>query len=69
VKKILVALCLAATLVACERTGVPQTHANGSGGDIFTEDDITLNDGRVIHCLFWYRTYEGGMSCDWSNAK
>lgn len=36
------------------------------------ERDVKLDDGRTVHCLFWWdRTSTGltGMSCDWVNIR
>ena len=34
------------------------------------EQDVKLDDGRSIHCLFWIESsHLGGMSCDWAGAE
>lgn len=72
VKKIytvLAVVALAVGLSAC--TGpVGQASKEGSVSGRMTERAITLTDGREVLCLFWdSSSYEGGMSCDWENAR
>lgn len=34
------------------------------------EQDVKLDDGRTLHCLFWIASsHLGGMSCDWAGAE
>lgn len=45
---------------------VPQTGGNLS----VREQTFTLRDGRTVFCLVADETYhQGGITCDWENAK
>lgn len=33
------------------------------------ERHITLEDGREVTCIIHSRSYQGGVSCDWDNAR
>lgn len=59
-------------LVGC--TTVPTGPVSVAGNKDFSEADVTLTDGRVVHCLFWRSSawgsgtegqQIGGMDCDW----
>ena len=66
---VLSVVALAVGLSAC--TGpVGQASNEGPVNGQMTERTITLTDGREVLCLFWdSKSYEGGMSCDWENAR
>lgn len=64
---------LAFGLTACDDNRA----ATNGGGDIqlsgFYEKDVTLKDGRTVHCVYLkeggQQLATGGPSCDWANAK
>lgn len=54
--------------------GKPSGPVDVSSNGDFTEQVITLKDGRHVPCVFWVsgqglQTNTSGMSCDWGNAK
>ena len=64
--KRLLPLALALALVGCATP--PDKPITVVSDDTFSEQDVTLISGRVIHCLFWVRTQHlGGLSCDWTS--
>ena len=66
---VLAVAALAVGLSACAGP-VGQASKEGSVRGVMMERTITLTDGREVLCLFWGSdAYEGGMSCDWGNAR
>lgn len=66
--KAVAAAAILVTLLAC---GTPTPTYDVGKTDTF-EQDITLQDGRTVHCLFWLdqnRSSHTGMSCDWANIR
>lgn len=67
-RKIAIAGVLLLMLLAC---GSPSETPTMDKNDTF-EKDVTLQDGRTVHCLFWLdRSHSGhsGVSCDWANIR
>lgn len=65
-------LVIALLVVGCNQVPTGPQAVAGNGN--FSEQDVTLLDGRTIHCLFWGagQTSQyaiGGLSCDWGNAR
>lgn len=48
-------------------TGAPDAET-GKATTLY-EQPITLSDGRTVTCVVHSDGYQGGLSCDWSNAK
>lgn len=60
-----IALILAAltlTLSGCGENGI-------DGIPLFREENIALKDGRTVNCVVFQSINEGGIDCDWNNAK
>ena len=64
-KRIIPALAIAGLLL----TGCVSGNANTSDEGRLHEDSITLKDGREITCVNYSSYNQGGLSCDWNNAK
>jgi len=65
-KKLAAIALLALVLTGCGYKAAE--NANYDKGS-FYEQNVELNDGRSVHCLFWASDSDlGGMSCDWGSA-
>ena len=50
-------------------TGCVSGNANTNNDVLLHEVSITLKDGREITCVKYSAHNQGGLSCDWNDAK
>ena len=58
------AVVLALVLSGCAADGIEKD----SSTDRLREETITLQDGRVVHCIVYKSGYAGGLSCDFEGV-
>ena len=58
-----------AGLSACGEPIDPPKTTQRNMNDSTKYAKITLPDGRAVDCLFYTDYKQGGLSCDWDNAK
>lgn len=55
-------LALVFTLSGCGENGI-------DGVPTFREEKIQMDDDRTVNCVVFQSIQEGGIDCDWRNAK
>lgn len=69
---VIAGLALSLSLVGCgiSSGGSPESDSEaGEQSQYLYERTITLKDGRKVTCVVWSGGNQGGVSCDWGNAK